>query len=454
MRFLRRTTIGASAESVFAWHARPGAFERLVPPWDRVRVIERSGSIGDGDRLVLQMRVGPAAVRWTAVHRDLVEGRQFVDEQRGGPFARWVHTHRFIEDGPRQCVLEDDIDYEPPLGPIGRLASNWLVAPRLDRTFGYRHAVTSDDILTWQRYAGGPMRVAVTGSSGLIGSHLVPMLSTGGHDVVGLVRGQVQGPGQARWDPSSGDLDTAALGEVDAVVHLAGAGIADRRWSDAYKREIAGSRAGPTEALCRALARRSPRPSVLVCASAIGFYGDRGDEIVDESSPAGDGFLAATCSAWERATAPALDAGIRVVNARIGIVLTPRGGALAKMLPPMLAGVAGRVGSGRQFMSWIAIDDVLGAIAHAMGTPSVRGPMNVTAPSPVTNAEFTATLARVVRRPAVLPVPAFALRAIFGEMGEALLLGGQRVLPRVLEQTGYVFRHASLEAGLRHLLGR
>lgn len=249
-------------------------------------------------------------------------------------------------------------------------------------------------------------------------------------------------------------MDERALGEADVVVHLAGAGIADRRWSDAHKRDIVESRTGPTAALCRWLAGRPQRPSVLVCASAIGFYGDRGREVVDESSAGGQGFLADTCAAWERATAPARDAGIRVVNARIGLVLSPRGGALAKMLPPMRAGVGGRVGSGQQYMSWIAIDDVLGALVHAVRTPGVAGPMNVTAPAPVTNAEFTATLARVLHRPAVLPVPAFALRAIFGEMGEALLLGGQQVDPRVLRETGYVFRYPSLEGALRHLLGR
>jgi uncharacterized protein (TIGR01777 family) len=383
-----------------------------------------------------------------------VAGRQFVDEQVGGPFARWRHTHRVTPLGPDRARLEDDIDYAPPLGWLGGLADAAVVRARLARTFAYRHAVTRDDIETHRRYAGPAMRIAITGASGLVGSHLVPFLTTAGHDVVRLVRGAVSAPGDVRWDPATGAVDHDALGPVDAIVHLAGAGIADRRWTDAYKRQIRDSRVGPTTALSRTLAALPRRPQVLVSASAIGYYGNRGDEPLSERSAPGTGFLPDICVAWERAAQPAADAGIRVVHPRLGIVLSRRGGALAKMLPPFLLGAGGRVGAGTQYMSWIGLDDVLGAIYHALRTPGVTGPLNLTAPSPVTNAEFTATLAHVLRRPAIVPAPAFALRAAFGEMADALLLGGQRVLPEALTATGYVFRHASLEAALRHALGR
>jgi uncharacterized protein (TIGR01777 family) len=241
---------------------------------------------------------------------------------------------------------------------------------------------------------------------------------------------------------------------VDAVVHLAGAGIADQRWSPSYKREIRDSRVGPTRALSEWLAARPHPPSVLACASAIGYYGDRGDEALTEASAPGQGFLPEVCTEWERTTQAAQDRGIRVVHLRTGIVLTPKGGALKKMLPAFLAGVGGPVGTGRQWMSWISIDDLIGAAYHAMATPALAGPVNLTAPAPVTSAEFSATLARVLRRPAVVRVPAFAIRALFGEMGEDLLLDGQRVLPGVLQRTGYTFRHPRLEDALRHLLGR
>ena len=453
MRFLRTTDIAAPPAEVYAWHARPGAFERLVPPWERVRVLSRRGGIADGDEAVLEMRLGPLPVRWRARHQDHVPGRQFADRQVDGPFARWLHTHRFVET-PAGTRLEDDIDYAPPLGPLGALADMTVIRRTLARTFAFRHAVTRGDIETQQRYAGPTMRVAVTGASGLVGTSLVPFLTTAGHEVVRLVRQPSGAAGTAAWDPATGRLDLDAVGEGDAGVHLAGAGIADRRWTEAHKRDIRASRVHPTAALCRTLAALPRKPRVLVCASAVGYYGDRGAEELTEQSAPGDGFLPSICVEWERAADAARDAGIRVVHARLGIVLSARGGALAQMLPPFRLGAGGRLGSGRQYMSWVALDDVLGAIYHVVQRPEVTGPMNVTGPTPVTNADFTATLARVLGRPALLPVPALALRTLFGEMAGPLLLEGQRVLPRVLEKSGYAFRHPSLEAALRHELGR
>jgi hypothetical protein len=298
------------------------------------------------------------------------------------------------------------------------------------------------------------MRIAISGASGLVGTHLVPALGAGGHEVIRLTRRHDAGPGTAGWDPATGAVDAATLGSVDAVIHLAGAGIADRRWSDAHKREIRDSRVGPTRALCEWLRRGPHPPAVLLCASAIGYYGDRGTEVLTEASAPGSGFLPEVCVEWERATDPARAAGIRVVNLRLGIVLSTRGGALRKMLPPFRAGLGGRLGSGTQGMSWISIDDVVGGVSHCLEAPGVIGPVNVTAPAPASNAEFTAVLGRVLKRPALLPVPAFAIGALFGEMGRALLLEGQHVVPRVLLETGYAFRHARLDDALRHELDR
>jgi uncharacterized protein (TIGR01777 family) len=260
--------------------------------------------------------------------------------------------------------------------------------------------------------------------------------------------------GEVAWDIAQGVKDPSRLEGVDAVVHLAGENIAAGRWTAARKEEIRRSRVEGTRRLCESLTRLSRRPKALVSASAMGFYGDRGDEVLRENSPPGNDFLAQVCREWEAATEPASRAGIRAVQLRFGMILSPAGGALKKMLLPFKLGVGGRIGSGRQFMSWIAIDDVVGAIHHAIVTESLQGPVNAVAPTPVNNTEYTRTLARVLSRPAIAPMPAFAARLAFGEMADALLLASQRVMPTRLQETGYRFKHPELDGALRHLLGR
>ncbi len=298
------------------------------------------------------------------------------------------------------------------------------------------------------------MLIAITGAGGLVGRALVPFLTTGGDEVVRLVRRDPSSEDEVAWSPADGTVDTRGLRGVDAVVHLAGEGIADGRWNAAKKERIRASRVDGTAAIAKAIASMDEPPRVLVCASAIGFYGDRGDEELTEDSAAGTGFLPEVCQAWEDAAAPAREAGIRVVNLRIGIVLSARGGALHKMLTPFKLGAGGVIGSGDQWMSWIAIDDVLGAIRHAIAQEQMTGPVNVVAPQPVTNRTFTKTLGRVLRRPTVLPLPAFAVRLVFGQMGEDLLIAGQRVLPRRLAAHGYALQYTDLETALRHQLGK
>ncbi|HEX7376932.1 MAG TPA: TIGR01777 family oxidoreductase [Pirellulales bacterium] len=295
------------------------------------------------------------------------------------------------------------------------------------------------------------MHIAITGASGLIGTTLVPLLTGGGHQVTRLVR-RAAGPGEATWDPAQG-IDPAALETVDAVVHLAGENIAAARWSAAVKQRIRESRVRGTRVLCEALAKSPGRVKVLVCASAIGFYGHRGDEELTEESAAGEGFLAEVVRDWEAATDPARAAGMRVVNLRFGVILSSQGGALAKMLLPFKLGAGGRVGTGRQYWSWISIDDAAGAIVYSLMTETLSGPVNAVAPRSATNREFTKTLGRVLRRPTFLPMPAFAARLALGEMADDLLLASTRVVPRQLERAGYVFRHPALEAALRHVLG-
>jgi uncharacterized protein (TIGR01777 family) len=300
------------------------------------------------------------------------------------------------------------------------------------------------------------MRIAVSGSTGLVGSEVVTVLSAEGHEVFRLVR-RVPAPGEkaVRWDPGKGEIDAAGLEGFDAVIHLAGENVGSGRWNAARKAAIRDSRVNGTRLLCDTLAGLARPPKTLVCASAIGIYGDRGEDALTEESPPAAGFLPGVCREWEAASGPAARKGIRVVALRIGMVLSPKGGALSRMLPLFRAGLGGVIGGGRQYVSWIALDDLPLIVLHALQCGFLRGPVNAVTPRPVTNREFTEALGRALSRPTPLPVPAFALRlAVGGEMADALLLASARVFPRRLEETGYRFRFPELGGALRHLLMR
>ena len=293
-------------------------------------------------------------------------------------------------------------------------------------------------------------RIAMAGASGLIGRLLGEALTSDGHQVVRLVR-HAPGESEIQWDPARGQLERTALAGIEAFIHLSGESVAGVRWTPARKEAIVASRLTTTRLVAETLARLEPRPALL-CASAIGFYGDRGNEWLEETSPAGQGFLADVCVQWERACDPAREAGARVVNLRFGIVLARHGGALAPLALQHRLGLGGRIGSGRQYVSWIASADLVGAVRQALATPALVGPLNVVAPEPVTNAELSATLARVLHRPALLPVPAFALRLALGEAADDMLLASQRVRPAKLLASGYRFGYPGLEGALRSVL--
>ncbi len=298
------------------------------------------------------------------------------------------------------------------------------------------------------------MKILITGSTGLIGSALIPQLITSGHEVVRAVRRPTEKAGEVYWDPESGKVDEAKLAGIEAAINLAGENIAER-WTEEKKRRIRESRVKGTQLLAETLARLEPKPRVMISTSAIGIYGNRGGEVVNEDSVGGSGFLADVCREVEASSSAASESGIRVVKIRVGIVISPKGGALAKMLTPFKLGAGGKIASGEQFMSWIAIDDIVSSLEYVLTNDSISGPVNLVAPNPVTNEEFTKTLGKVLSRPTIFPIPAFGLKLIFGEeMASETLLSSARVEPLRLTESGYSFRFPELYGALRHVLDK
>jgi uncharacterized protein (TIGR01777 family) len=463
MEFTYATVVNAELSEVFAWHSRPGAMTRLTPPWLPVRVLQEASSLRDG-RAVLGW---PGGVRWVAVHQPAGYDppNMFTDELASCPLATvlsWRHQHDFApageagEERSGGTLVTDVVNTTLP----GRSVRPMLV---------YRHRQLAEDLAAQARTRAicpDPLTVAVTGSGGLIGTALTALLTTGGHRVIRLVRRPPRNEQERQWRPE--EPEPTLLNGVDALIHLAGASIGGRFTPD-RKREIAESRIIPTRRLAElaaaaATARATADPEnpdvpglrAFVTASAIGFYGpDRGEEILTETSSRGQGFLAAVVAEWEDAAAPAAAAGIRTVQVRTGIVQSPRGGMLRLLTPLFAAGLGGRLGSGTQWLAWIGLDDLLDIYLRAVLDPQLSGPVNAVAPEPVRNIDYTRTLARVLRRPALLPVPALGPRLLLGAEGAAeIAQASQHVRPEALMGAGHQFRHPQLEQALRHLFGR
>jgi len=453
--FRRAVDLPVAPDVAFKWHLAPGALPRLVPGFEHVDV-EVEPRVAVGERGVLTTRIGPLRLRWVARITEVDrEARRFVDEQESGPFAAWRHTHTIeAVDDPGRSRLVDEVVWRAPLGPLGAAVAPWIVERKLARVFAWRHRVTASDLALHAQYGLAPQRIAVTGASGFVGSRLTALLAAAGHTVLRLVRRTPRGADEIQWDPARGTIDTARLEGLDAVVHLAGESVVGLRWTPAKKARIVDSRVAGSRTLVEALRGLARPPRVLVTASAVGFYGDRGDEVLTEGSASGVGFLAETCRAWEAETARAADT-LRVAQMRIGVVLDPAGGALRAMLPAFRAGLGGPTGGGQMWLPWVALDDLLGAFVHALATESVRGPVNVVAPEEVRQGTFARTLGRVLRRPAMVPAPRFALRALLGrEQADSVLLASVRAQPERLMATGFRFVYPTLEGALRHVLGR
>ena len=448
------THIPFSADAVWSWHQRPGAFERLSPPWRPVEVLDAGHGLTLGESKTLRLAAGPLGLRWQVRHTAVEPGHGFVDEQTQGPFASWRHEHWFEPDGERGCRLVDTITYRLPASALVGPLAGGRVRDELRRVLRFRHARLHHDLSRHAATTATPLRVAISGASGLVGRQLAAFLTAGGHSVVRLTRGPAARPEEAHWDPATGAIDAVRLEGLDAVVHLAGESIADGRWTRARKQAILDSRVDGTSLLATTVAGLKRPPAVFVCASAVGFYGERGADVLTEGAGPGADYLSDVCQAWEAAAEPARQAGIRVVHPRLGVVLAAGGGLLARTLPLFNVGLGGRLGSGEQYMSWIALDDLLAILLRACVDDTLVGPLNAVSPEPVTNREFTATLGRALRRPTLLPAPATALRLAFGELADALMLASQRATPAQLERARFTFAFGSLADALTAELGR
>lgn len=447
--FVRQSPMPVSAAALFDWHARDGAFDRLAPPG--ARIVRSEGPFASRR---VTIALPPPGGRFDAQHEDVVPGQQFVDRMVGGPFAFWRHTHRFVAVSETRSELQDHIEWRLPLAPVSHWLAGWLVERQLDQMFRVRHRTTLEDLMQHQTFADQPrLTVAITGATGLIGSALAAYLTTAGHRVVKLVRRPAVNSDELQWNPAAGTIDKERLRGVDVVVHLAGENIGGGRWTEARKALILQSRVEGTRTIANALASLADGPKVLISASATGWYGNAGDATCDESTPAGSGFLADVCQQWEAAAEPARAAGLRVVHPRLAAVVSPQGGMLAQMLLPAKLGLLGPVGSGQQWLPWIALQDVLGVLERMLHDPRCEGPINCVAPQTVRQVDFARALARQLNRPAVAPLPGFAVKALLGQMGEALLLDGAKVLPSRLLSLGHTFSQPTLDDALAAALG-
>jgi len=454
MRFEYETRIPTPRREVFDWFERKGSFIRLMPPWEVADSVRSDDSLEDGSIRVFRFPMGPIKMTWIAEHEGYNPPEKFEDVMKKGPFAHWHHVHRFV-DLNGSTAVQENIDYKLPFGIIGRFFGSRMVRKRLERMFKAREIRLIRDLERHSKFSHvSRKKILIAGSSGLIGTQLVAFLDTGGHDVWRLVRRKVKGgEKEIFWDPDSGQIESSSIEGFDIVIHLGGAGIGDKRWSKKRKDLIVSSRRNSTILLSDTLSNLEKKPEVFLIASAIGYYGDRGDEILTEDSPCGEGFLTETVLAWENYADSAKKAGIRVINTRNGIVLSAIGGALGRMLLPWKMGGGGRIGNGKQWMSWISMDDEIYAIHHLIMNKETEGAYNLTAPNPARQKVFAKVLGRVLKRPAFAPIPKISMRILFGELAGPLLFEGQHVLPSRLQQSGYQFLHETLETALRDTLG-
>jgi uncharacterized protein (TIGR01777 family) len=447
------TEIKSDVQTAFRWHEREGALLRLTPPWEKIDLIEKTGGIETGAKCTINVHAGFITIPWQAEHIGYVRDRHFKDRQNKGPFAKWEHTHDF-EATPSGTVIKDTVEYRLPFHPFSTLIAGKFMKNKLDRMFRYRSSVSKNDIEILSQYKPAPKTIVISGASGAVGSSLIPYLQTQGHRIIRLIRNKKQlCIGDVCWNPHM-DIIEDSFENADVVIHLAGEPIGNERWSESKKLSIIESRVKSTSLLAKTLAEMKNPPKLFICASAIGLYGNRGEEELDEDSTAGRDFISQVCSSWEAAAKPAEERGIRTVYLRIGVALSPKGGALQRMMPPTAFGLGAVAGSGRQFLSWVSMDDVLYAVTHIMETDGICGAVNLTSPNPVRWTQFADEIASAMNRPRFLKIPESVIRMVYGQMGGEVLLSGAKVMPKKLLESGFTFRYPLLSDTLKHLLGR
>lgn len=450
--FTCTTKIQSDVRTAFCWHEREGALQRLTPPWEKVSLMEKDEGIEVGAKCRLNVGTGFFSIPWQAEHIEYYKDKHFKDRQNSGPFSRWEHSHDF-EENNGTVTIKDTVEYRLPLHGISKFFAGGFVHNKLEKMFRYRQDVSKNDIEMICEYRPEPKTIVVSGATGVVGKALIPYLQTQGHRVIRLIRNEKQlCIGDICWNPGAENMD-GMFEQADAVIHLAGEPIGSGNWSNKKKLSIVDSRTKSTGLLARSIAAMENPPKLFISASAIGYYGDRGDEELTEESPPGSNFISNVCTHWEEATKKAETGDMRIVHLRIGVALTPAGGALQRMLTPFRLGAGMVIGTGEQYMSWICMDDLLYAVTHIMETESIKGAVNLTSPEPVRMKDFSKTLASVLNRPCFLRVPEWLIKLVYGQMGEEVLLGGSKVLPKKLLESGFRFRYPLLEDTLKHLTG-
>lgn len=427
---------------------------------------QKGGGINNGAISVFRINVGPITFKWVAKHFGYIHNLQFQDKMIKGPFKKWVHTHSFISQGQNQCIIEDKIEYMPRFGKIGSKILQKRMQNYLNQLFLYRSRILVNDLFLEKMTQEKGKRILISGSHGLIGSSLIPLLtSIGRHKISRLVRKvnnnnmdllpetNKEDKKSIFWDPQYNKLDPYELEGFDIIIHLAGENIFGR-WTDTKKQRIFDSRVGSTKLLSESLTKLSHPPSLLICASAIGYYGDRPNEYLTEDSNPGKGFLSEVCQKWEKATKEATEIGIRVVNTRFGVVLTPKGGILQKLLSPFKLGLGITIGNKDQYISWVSIEDVIKSIFYSITNTSIKGPINIVSPNPVTNLEFSDILKKIFNPKLSMSISQNIPKLIFGEMSKEVLSTNTYVIPKKLVSTDYKFFSSELEDSLRFLLGK
>lgn len=431
-----------------------------------MNLIDQKGGINNGAISVFRINVGPITFKWVAKHFGYIHNLQFQDKMIKGPFKKWVHTHSFISQGQNQCIIEDKIEYMPRFGKIGSKILQKRMQNYLNQLFLYRSRILVNDLFLEKITQEKGKRILISGSHGLIGSSLIPLLtSIGRHKISRLVRKvknnnmdllpetNKEDKKTIFWDPQYNKLDPYELEGFDIIIHLAGENIFGR-WTDTKKQRIFDSRVGSTKLLSESLTKLSHPPSLLICASAIGYYGDRPNEYLTEDSNPGKGFLSEVCQKWEKATKEATEIGIRVVNTRFGVVLTPKGGILQKLLSPFKLGLGITIGNKDQYISWVSIEDVIKSIFYSITNTSIKGPINIVSPNPVTNLEFSDILKKIFNPKLSMSISQNIPKLIFGEMSKEVLSTNTYVIPKKLVSTDYKFFSSELEDSLRFLLGK